>query len=125
VLEEGEEVDTAISTNNDRIEKHTRDLLSNDQLNALKSSPWLHQMLGSKRLRNDIIAVDSASNRYVLLSLIQPYHCYPLIILNNLILNLRQVALTRFRQNNKEFEDFTVKLLQEIGHINNDNNNNI
>lgn len=70
--------------------KHTYpDLLTQEHMKKLESTPWLVKMLaGSKRLRDDIKSVDSATDR--------------------------QAALTRIKLAKPHFGEFVDKLLQEL-----------
>jgi hypothetical protein len=63
-------------------------LLGNDRINILLTSKWLQDTLKSKRLRDDILSVDSSINR--------------------------QESLQKLRKINPHFEEFVDLLLKEI-----------
>lgn len=63
-------------------------LLREEQKAFLTESPWIHEMLKSKRLRQDINTVDSSVDR--------------------------QKTLKQFRENNPEFDAFVRKLVDEL-----------
>jgi len=65
------------------------ELLGEEQMTRLAATPWLVQMLaGSKRLRDDIAAVDGAADR--------------------------QAALSRLKQSKPHFREFVDKVLEEL-----------
>ena len=65
-------------------------LLKPEHIKLLNESTWLRSILGSKRLQDDVMAVETSGNR--------------------------QSALKKLRSKNTEFENFVSQLLKEIGH---------